>query len=130
MPSGESAVRSAALDKLKLFIDERHFEFDLTPGVIAAANGLSRRYVHRLFQESGQSVGEFIRSRRLMAARRTLENPLHLETPIADIGHSHGFRSAAHFSSAYCGEFGETPRATRARLRERSMATQARRRLS
>jgi len=130
LPSGESAVRSATLDRLKSFINERHFELNLTPGVIAAANGLSLRYLHRLFQESGQSVGDYIRTQRLAAARRSLENPLHRETSIADIGRAHGFRSAAHFSSAYCGEFGESPRTTRARLRDTLGASQWRRRLS
>jgi AraC-like DNA-binding protein len=115
LPTGESAVRLATVDRIKAFIGERLSQFDLNPAAIAAANGLSTRYLHRLFQMSGQSVGDYIRSQRLAAARRALENPVHAGSPIADIGHSFGFRSAAHFSTAYSSEFGESPRETRAR---------------
>ncbi|HTE39227.1 MAG TPA: helix-turn-helix transcriptional regulator [Steroidobacteraceae bacterium] len=116
LPSGESVVRTVALDRIKNFIEAQLTQVDLNPGVIAAANGLSRRYLHRLFEETGQSVGDYIRGQRLASARRALESPLHAGSSVADIAYAHGFRSAAHFSKSYRDEFGEPPRVTRAAL--------------
>jgi AraC-like DNA-binding protein len=127
-PSSESALRFATLDRLKAFIGERLMQPDLNPTAIAAANGLSRRYLHRLFQESGQSVGDFIRTQRLASARRALESPLHAGDSIADIAFTHGFRSAAHFSKVYSDEFREPPRQTRSRLWQKLQADRERRR--
>ena len=47
----------------------------LAPGEIAAAVHVSKRYLHRLFEDDGSTVSGWIRRRRLEGCRRDLADP-------------------------------------------------------
>jgi AraC-like DNA-binding protein len=57
--------QEALVRQVRTFVLDHLHEPGLSPAVIAAAHRISVRYLHHLFHESGESVGAFIRSRRL-----------------------------------------------------------------
>lgn len=73
----------------------------------------SRYHLMRLFkQETGYTIGYYINSKRLLAARELLSTDL----PVTDICFRCGFRNYSTFSRAYKAEFKESPRLTRSTL--------------
>ena len=73
----------------------------------------SRYHLMRLFkQETGYTIGHYISSKRLLAARELLSTDL----PVTEICFRCGFRNYSTFSRAYKAEFKESPRLTRAIL--------------
>lgn len=90
---------------------ESHIEDPLTVSQIAGILGLSSRRLETLFKTAlGQRPREYYLSYRLNAARRQL---IAGSGSIIQIGTSCGFNSAAAFSRAYRGRFGESPSETR-----------------
>lgn len=74
----------------------------------------SRYHLMRLFkQETGYTIGRYISSKRLLAARELLSTDL----PITEICFRCGFRNYSTFSRAYKTEFKESPRLTRSALK-------------
>jgi AraC-like DNA-binding protein len=112
----ESSVRHALSERIRGFIDKRIFNPDLTPAMIASSNGISERYLYKIFQDAGDSVGDYIRERRLVALRRALEDPLQLQRSVAELGDAHGFRNASQLARTYRLRFGESPRESRRRV--------------
>ncbi|MCX5134336.1 MULTISPECIES: AraC-like ligand-binding domain-containing protein [unclassified Streptomyces] len=129
-------VAATALDLLVLLIDERCGRFvpdapehaaaslvrvkehvvrnlsdpDLSPSRIAEANFMSVRYVHKLFQLDGTTVGGWMRAQRLERCRRDLLRPRARDLGVAAIAHRWGFVSASHFSRAFRAAYGMAPR--------------------
>ncbi len=78
---------------------------------IAAATGLSRRQLERLFrQHFATTPAAFSASIRLDRARTLLRQTT---MPVTGVAVACGFGSAAHFSTAFRGRFGHAPRAER-----------------
>lgn len=79
---------------------------------MAAACGISTRYLHKLFQGQEFSVSQWIREMRLQGA----EAEIHAAGPgrtLADIAYKWGFNDQAHFCRCFKARFGMTPRAAR-----------------
>jgi AraC-like DNA-binding protein len=114
--SSESSVRHALTERIRRFIDARIFDPDLSPATIAGSNGISERYLYKIFQDLGERVSDYIRQRRLAAFRRALEDPLQVQRSVAEIGYAHGFRSASQLAKAYRRRYGESPRESRQRV--------------
>lgn len=80
---------------------------------IAAHFFFSRYHLMRLFKkETGYTLGHYITSKRLLAARELLQQDL----SATEICYQCGFRNYSAFSRAYKAEFGESPRVTRKHL--------------
>lgn len=77
--------------------------------VVAAAHGISERYMRKVFQGSAMGVSEWIWARRLEQARRDLSDPCLSHLGISAIGFDVGFKDTAHFSRAFKAKFGVTP---------------------
>ena len=88
---------------------ERHLpDADLSPVNVARAMPVSPRYLHSTFRSFGTSVCETILSRRLEFCRKSLAaDP---QSRISQIAHRAGFRSHAHFSTAFKAKYGFYPR--------------------
>ncbi len=81
----------------------------MTPARIAAAHGLSLRYLHLVFAEHGITVGRWVRQRRLWHCYRELREQGGRRT-ITDIAFRWGFNDMAHFSRTFRTQYGVSPR--------------------
>lgn len=105
-----SAFRRALLGRVQEHILAHLGDPALSAATIAAAFRFSPRYLHRLFEEFGVTVGTWIRERRLMAARSDLASRTLAGYSITQIAMRHGFADASHFSHAFRDAFGLSPR--------------------
>lgn len=87
---------------------------DLSPETIAAAHHISVRYLHKLFQHEGETVGGHVRRRRLDRIRRALAEPGSAHRSVASVAAQWGIAEASHFSKLFRAEFGVSPREYRA----------------
>jgi AraC-like DNA-binding protein len=94
-------------------IRERSHESDLDPATVAAALGLSRRYVHLLFASAGTTFSEELYACRLRRAQRLLGDKRFDGLGIAEIGWNCGFSEPSHFTRRFRERFGSTPSAYR-----------------
>lgn len=85
---------------------------ELSPRTIAAALGVSLRYVHGLF-EGGPSIGATMLASRLDRCRDALVDPAFRHKSVSEIAYQWGFNDAAHFSRTFKARFGVSPRALR-----------------
>ena len=104
------------------FIDSHISEPALGPVQVASAMGVSVRHVHRLFSVTGNTMGDYIRVRRLERCLNDLVNPRFRERTITDIAFFWGFSDAAHFSHSFKKQFGVSPRAFRAQTMTRGQS--------
>jgi acetamidase/formamidase/AraC-like DNA-binding protein len=111
--NGGTAIQAALLRRIRQDIESRLADSDLTPGAIARAEGLSERYVQKLFETAGENFTSFVRRRRLERCRADFDNPQCDHLSISDICFRWGFNEASHFSRAFREQFGLSPRAYR-----------------
>jgi len=109
MVSGSSAVRSAHLARIEHYLRTHLSDPLLSPERVADACGISTRYLHELFRDTNQTLGQWIRDQRLLACRQDLKDPTNYQT-IATIAYSHGFTDQAQFSRAFKNHFEQTPK--------------------
>lgn len=100
-PTEQISQRAGQLETVKAKIRQRLKDPDLTLDSIAAANRISLRYLHWLFEGSGQTAWQFISAERLDGCKRDLANPAFKEVGIFEIGLGWGFGNAAHFSRKF-----------------------------
>lgn len=106
--SGVSSVRLGHLARVERYIRANLANRKMSIEEIANANGISGRYLHDLFNGSDTTVGQWIRTLRLDAAHRDLENPD--GGSIAEIAYRWGFGDQAQFSRHFKSRYGKTPR--------------------
>jgi AraC-like DNA-binding protein len=120
-PTAESAeiiakrgVKAARLRAVIAEIARRFSEpkFDLDN--IVGTLGLSRRYIQRLLEETGQSFTERLVERRLERAFAMLTDRRRLHLAIIDIALAAGFGDVSHFNRVFRRRFGDTPSGVRA----------------
>lgn len=107
---GDAPSTSMAQPALRAAMDhyiERHLLDGAIPvNAIAAAHGVSKRTVNRIFNATGQTVGEVIRVRRLARARGELAES---DRAVSSIAHRWGFSDTAHFSRTFKAHYGASP---------------------
>ena len=101
LPIGESAVRSAIYRRCTVFIENNLDDPHLDPAKIAAAAGISLRYLHKIFQRSGESVGDYVRRVRLARSYDDLADRRNRHVKIKEIAFRCGFKNPTHFSDAF-----------------------------
>jgi AraC family transcriptional activator of tynA and feaB len=84
---------------------------DFGPVEVAAAAGISLRYLQKLFTERGSTCSEFIYSLRLDHAAHLLRRRASLESgqPLSEIAYGCGFRDYAHFARKFRRRIGCAP---------------------
>lgn len=92
------------------FIEDAHDDPALDPSMIAAAHGLSVRKLHQLFEGSGLTVMDWLRTVRLEAIRRDLADARLADWPVGRIAVVHGLPNQAIFTRMFRTAFGCTPR--------------------
>jgi AraC-like DNA-binding protein len=111
----DSARRTLHVRRIKSYVQARLGDPALSPATIAAAAGVSPRYLHRLFEAEEQSIGRWIWAVRLEHCHRDLADPAQAGRSVTDIAFAWGFNDIAHFSRSFRARYGESPRAFRAR---------------
>ncbi|MCF7220769.1 helix-turn-helix domain-containing protein [Marilutibacter chinensis] len=91
------------------FIAANHAMEGLTAEGIARSCGISERYLHKLFHDSGQPVMERLKELRLQKAKAMLVNPALSSLPVSEVAYRNGFRSLSSFSRAFRVRFGAAP---------------------
>lgn len=88
------------------WIDE-HIDQPLNIDVVAKKSGYSKWYLQRMFRTvMRQTLGDYIRQRRLLLAARELRST---RRPIFDIAMDYGYVSQQTFSRIFRREFDRTP---------------------
>ncbi|MFF4838192.1 helix-turn-helix domain-containing protein [Streptomyces sp. NPDC001315] len=101
---------AAMMVRVKDHILQNLSDPDLSPTAIAAAHFISVRYLHKLFQLEGTTVGEWIRMQRLERCRRDLLRSPALRIGVATVARRWGFVSPSHFSRVFRAAYGIAPR--------------------
>jgi AraC-like DNA-binding protein len=105
----DDAARPAMLARVHAYIETNLGDTELTPAKIAAAQHISVRYVHKLFESEQTTVAGWVRQRRLDRCRRDLLDPALRSRPISAIAARWGFPDPANFSRVFRSEFGLPP---------------------
>ena len=106
-------IRAARLATIRADVLANLSDPQLSAKMIGRRQGLSDRYVHRLFAETGESFGRFVEEERLRRAFTLLTHPTRAIRRIGDIAAAVGFVEQATFNRAFRRRFGDTPGSVR-----------------
>jgi acetamidase/formamidase/AraC-like DNA-binding protein len=123
--AGGTATQAAILHRLCQTIERKLGDPDLTPVRVADTEGISERYLQKLFEGSGSSFTHYLRERRLQRTSAELSNPAEAHHSISEIAFRNGFNDSAHFSRAFRHRFGLSPREFRHQELERTTTCSA-----
>ena len=107
--SSQAIVRDALKQRVLRYIDNNLCDPELNNQRVAAAQGISTRYLHKLFQDEDETLHNYILHRRLEKARQLLQDHKYLDRSIERIAYTLGFASPSHFSRAFKKHFGSSP---------------------
>ncbi|MFI9604783.1 helix-turn-helix domain-containing protein [Streptomyces sp. NPDC052043] len=125
LPTGSR--QRALFEQINAYITT-HLHDGLTPSGIATAHHISTRYLHRIFQQHGITVSDFLRQQRLARCRRDLVDPSQCHVPIAAIGMRWGYPRPSDFTRAFRAAIGMTPTEYRAANQDTDQASRRPRR--
>ncbi|BCT75235.1 hypothetical protein SCMU_10770 [Sinomonas cyclohexanicum] len=112
LPGGRTHV--ADMNSILTYIEEHLADPDLSPHAVASAHYISVRKLHKLAQESGISIGGWIRRRRLERCREDLADAALGSLAVGAIGARWGLGNPTHFSTMFRAEFKASPSECRA----------------
>jgi AraC-like DNA-binding protein len=107
---GALGARASYLRRICQKIELQLPDPNLSLPQVAAANGVSPRYLQKLFTQNHQTFGAYIKQRRLDRCHADLLSPIHAQLSISEICFRWGFNDAAHFSRSFRQHFGLSPR--------------------
>lgn len=115
--SDRQTTRLRQLHRQRIIVEiERQLcDGTLNASAISASVGLSLRYVHDLFSESGDSLMSFVWRRRVERAHDELILASAAPRSIGEIAFGWGFNHLPHFSRAFRDRYGMSPREYRKR---------------
>jgi acetamidase/formamidase/AraC-like DNA-binding protein len=111
--AGVTSARAALLHRIYRTIERRLEDPALSPAQVAEAEGISERYLQKLFEGINDNFTRYVRGRRLHRASADLANPANACRSVSEIAYRYGFNDAARFSHAFRERFGVSPRAFR-----------------
>ena len=111
LPQRPDAVRL----QIEAYIRAHIADTDLSHGTVAAAHHMSERTLHRLFDESGQTVTELIRSYRLDGILGDLQSPASAGDAISRIATRWGIHDKPHLTRSFRARYGMSPSEARQR---------------
>ncbi|MEL7028983.1 MAG: helix-turn-helix domain-containing protein [Pseudomonadota bacterium] len=101
------------LERIRRYCLQNLADPAMTPSSVALAHGISTRYLHALFSDTGETIGNWLKRERLKRCRAALETPSERGRTITEIAFSWGFQDMSHFSKVFKAEYGVTPREIR-----------------
>ncbi len=102
-------IRDARLRVAVDMIARRHCEPDLSEEQIAAAQGISARYLQKLFERRGITFSGYVNELRLNTAFAALCKPEAKSRKVTDVALSCGFHDLSYFNRLFRRRFGDTP---------------------
>lgn len=123
--ASHTATQAAILHRICQTIERRLDDPELAPARVAQAEGISERYLQKLFEGIGDNFTHYVRERRLQRAWADLSNPVEAHQTISEIAYRYGFGDSAHFSRAFRHRFGLPPREFRQQEVERAATPSA-----
>jgi AraC-like DNA-binding protein len=116
-----SALRQARLTAIRDDVLTNLSQIRLSAKTVAQRHGFTARYIHLLFEETGETFSQFVMEERLKRAFDLLTDPQQSSRRISDIASETGFGELSTFYRAFRRRFGDTPAAVRhSKLHERS----------
>jgi AraC-like DNA-binding protein len=115
--------RALHMARIRSIVRRYHSDPTLNIDRIASAANMSRRYLHRIFQDADVTPMQLLKRFRLEACYRSLQDPALAMTPVKDIIAAHGYRRPDQFARDFKQQFGISP--TQARNVGRPAARQA-----
>ena len=106
-------IRKALRDAILRYVDAHLADPYLSAADVARSFRVSPRYVHKLLEEGGQSLGRMILERRLKQCARDLLCFRH--RAISNIAYGWGFKDISHFNHTFNRQYGCSPRDWRKR---------------
>lgn len=103
-----AVARQAELLRVQSLIKNKLADVHLDPVAVAAAAGMSRAQLYRLFASVG-GIAEYIREQRLRRCLADLMSVTQSRRQVADIAYSWGFSDPTYFAKAFRQRFGRTP---------------------
>lgn len=107
--SDNTLVQDSLKSRIKKFIENNINNAKLSNSLIAESQGISVRYLNKLFQQEELSLHQLILDKRLHKARVLLLDQSYKNHSIEQIAYSLGYSSPAHFSRSYKKHFGVSP---------------------
>lgn len=107
-------LRAARLRAIKACIADRLTDPALSAQSIAGREGISARYVHKLFEHEGTTVSHFVLGQRLQRVHRMLSDSRHAHRRIAELAFEAGFSDVSTFNREFRHRYGMTPSDLRA----------------
>lgn len=107
----QRGLRAARLEAIKADLTR---DTGLTLDDVAHRQGVSPRYVQKLFEESGTTFTAFLLERRLEAARSMLLSPRYAHCSVAAIAMEASFGDLSYFNRRFKARYGQTPTDMRA----------------
>ena len=117
-PVRQSSTKAAQLIRIKLYIDSHLSDAALSPERIAGANGISTRYLNKLFESEAVSVCRWIWDHRLQRIAQDLVDPAFACRSISEIALRWGFNNLSHFSRLFKDRYKLCARDYRAKHRQ------------
>jgi AraC-like DNA-binding protein len=106
-------IRETVRTRILGLVNRNLADPDLTIERIAERMRCTKRYLHKVFSEEGETLSQYIWARRLELCRAHLIRPELSDKSITEIAFACGFSNAAHFSRSFRARFGQSPRAFR-----------------
>lgn len=106
--------RSAQFQQTKAFIDSHLKDPHLSLGTVAAALGVSTRYLRYLLSERGFSYRRYVLEQRLARCAKDLREPRLARLAVTDVAYAWGFADGPHLSRTFKMAYGMSPREYRA----------------
>ncbi|OKO84440.1 hypothetical protein AC629_21555 [Bradyrhizobium sp. NAS80.1] len=105
----EGSIATARLKLVQKDILERLSDHGLHIDAVAKRQGVTPRYIQRLFEREGTTFTDFVRERRLELAFRLLKEHGATSSTITAIAHNAGFAEISSFNRAFRKRYDATP---------------------
>ncbi|WP_232346421.1 helix-turn-helix domain-containing protein [Cupriavidus sp. USMAA2-4] len=102
-------AKAVLRERVRAYIAGHLHEDDLSPARIAAAHGVSLRYLQALFAGGDATVAGHILESRLARCWQALTDPACQHLQVSDIAFRWGFKSASHFCHVFKQRYQLTP---------------------
>ena len=112
-----SAVTDARLTIARGYVAAHFQEPELSVAAVAGDQGISPRYLQRLFEATGATLTEHVTEMRLQKALTLLTETRDSTSRISDIALQVGFSDVSHFNRLFRRRFGESPSGVRSGYR-------------